>query len=115
MLPSGWGDGNSAMTDDNCQSVAWNAEARISCEFAFKCPKAWGCLEPTADEGVRHCPECDRDVHLALTEADFRRHADEGHCVAVRVLQVNVPKEDRKEVFMVGNAEVPYNAHLKSL
>ncbi len=64
---------------------------------------------------ITHCPECDRDVHLALTEEDFRRHADEGRCVAVRVLQASVPEGDRKEVFRVGNAEAPYNTHLKSL
>ena len=95
--------------------MAWNEEAKIRCEFRFKCPKVWHLLQPTQQEDVRHCPECDRDVHLALTEEDFRRHADEGHCVAVRVLQANVPEEDRIEVLMVGNAKAPYNAHLKSL
>ena len=70
--------------------MAWNDEATIACEFAFKCPKTWGQLTPTEAEGIRHCSECDRDVHLALTEEDFRRHADGGHCVAVRVLQGNV-------------------------
>ncbi len=77
------------------------------------CPHFGGPL--TIIAGIRHCPECNWDVHLALTEEDFRRHADGGHCVAVRVLQVHVPEENRKEVFMVGKAEVPYNAHLKSL
>ncbi len=95
--------------------MAWNDEAKISCAFRFKCPKVWDNLQPTQHEGIRHCPECDRDVHLALTEADFRRHADEGHCVAVRVLQARVPEGDRIEVLMVGNVRAPYNAHLKSL
>jgi len=60
--------------------MSWNEEARISCRFSFKCPRLWGRLQPTADEGVRHCPECDRDVHLALTEENFRQHSEEGRC-----------------------------------
>ncbi len=54
-------------------------------------------------------------MHLALTEEVFRQHASEGLCVAVRVLQTNVPEEDWKEAFMVGNAEAPYITHLKPL
>ncbi len=95
--------------------MAWNDEAKIRCAFRFKCPKVWDNLQPTHQDGIRHCPECDRDVHSALTEEEFRRHADEGQCVAVRVLQARGPEEDYKEVFMVGNAEAPYNTHLKSL
>ncbi len=65
--------------------------------------------------GIRHCPECNRNVHLALTEEDFRRHADGGHCVAVRVLQRELSAEDRKEVYVVGNVDVPYNPYLKPI
>ncbi len=51
--------------------MSWNEEARISCRFRFKCPQVWDRLQPTDVEGVRHCPECRRDVHLALTEEAF--------------------------------------------
>ncbi len=77
------------------------------------CPHFGGPL--TIIAGIRHCPECNWDVHLALTEEDFRRHADEGQCVAVRVLQVHVLEEDRIEDLWVGKVKAPYNAHLKSL
>ena len=104
------------MTDDNGQPGAWNEEARISCDFSFQCPKTWERLSPTGHDGIRHCPECDRDVHLALTEEVFRQHASEGLCVVVRVLQVNVPEEDREEVFMLGNPKpAPYNPYPKRL
>lgn len=89
------------------QNPNWNDEARISCEFTFKCPKVWSRLQPTSVEGVRHCQECQREVHLALTEDDFKRHAEGGHCVAVRV----VPPESSQEAelaYMVGFANPPY-------
>lgn len=108
-------DGHFAMTDDNCQPVAWNEQARISCEFSFQCSKTWECLTPTDNASIRRCQECNRDVHLALTEEDFRRHAEGGYCIAVRVLQINVPDENRKDVFIVGSTDVSYNAHLKPL
>jgi len=103
------------MTGDNCQSGAWNEEVRIACDFSFQCSKTWEYLSPTDNAGIRHCQECNRDVHLALTEEDFRRYAEGGYCVAVRVLQRNASDENRKEVFIVGTAAAPYNAHLKSL
>lgn len=52
-------------------------------------------------------------MHLALTEEDFRQYADEGQCVAVRVLQSNHSAERSREVCIVGYAIVPYNSHLK--
>ena len=93
--------------------MSWNDEARIACEFTFKCPKQWDRLTPTAVDGVRHCPECDRDVHLALTEEDFRRHAEGDHCVAVRVLQPEI--NDEEPVLWVGNVRAPYGVHLKKV
>jgi hypothetical protein len=33
----------------------------------------------------------------------------------MRFLQINVPDENYKEVFIVGSVAVPYNAHLKPL
>ena len=100
------------MTDDNCQPVAWNGEARISCDFSFKCPKTWERLSPTDITSIRHCPECERDVHLALTEEDFRRHAEGGHCVAGRVMTPGTPNE-AEPVYFVGSPGFPYGAQLK--
>ncbi len=46
----------------------------------------WECLSPADNAGIRHCQECTRAVHLALTVEDFRRYAERGYCVAVRVI-----------------------------
>jgi len=93
---------------------SWNTEAKISSEFSFKCPKQWDRLQPTSLEDVRHCPECDRDVHLALTEEDFRRHADGGRCVAVRVVTTNAPK-GAEHVYFVGSPGALYGASHKKI
>lgn len=90
--------------------MSWNEEARISCRFSFKCPRLWGRLQPTADEGVRHCPECDRDVHLALTEEDFRRHSEEVWCIAVPVSRERGESQNEEREYVIGMVETPYRS-----
>ena len=102
------------MTDEDSQTVAWSDEAWISCEFPPKYPKQWDRIQPTANEGVRHCLECDRGVHRALTEEDFRRRADSGQCVAVRVLRSVRLLDDSKED-VVGNVNRLFNSPLRPL
>lgn len=65
--------------------MSWNDAAKITCQFKFKCPRVWHLLEPTAQDDVRHCAACDRDVYLAPTEESLRQHSEQGHCVAVPV------------------------------
>lgn len=89
--------------------MSWNEAIRISCRFRFKCPQLWDRLQQTGVERIRHCPECERDVHLALTKEDFQRHSEEGLCVAVPVLR---PDPDRL-VCVVGMANPPYRPELK--
>ncbi len=96
------------MNDD---SPAWNEEARIRCEFRFKCPQVWDRLRTTAVEGVRHCPECNRDVYLALTEEDVRKYSDEGRCIAVPVLQKNPAGDTNEPSYLVGQVERRYDDH----
>ncbi|WHZ15044.1 MAG: hypothetical protein OJF52_001885 [Nitrospira sp.] len=93
--------------------MSWNEEARISCRFRFKCPQTWNRLQATDVEGVRHCPECERDVYLAMTEEDFRRHSEEGLCIAVPVLQPDKEAELDRPVYAVGMAQPPYRPGLK--
>jgi hypothetical protein len=54
-----------------------------NCVFAFSCPRRWEGLAPTEDPDTRYCHHCERHVHLCRNEADFTRHANGGHCVAV--------------------------------
>lgn len=102
------------MTNECSEAAAWNGAARISCEILFKCPKQRDRLQPTAVAGVRHCSACDRDVHLALTEENFRRHTDDRYCVAVRVLRP-VRSLDALKKYVGGNVGVAHNGHLRPL
>jgi hypothetical protein len=56
-----------------------------NCAVRFKqlCPMRWENLVPTADETVRLCETCWRQVFLCTTDAEARYQAMEGHCVAL--------------------------------
>ena len=75
-------------------------------EFEFKCPKNWDELDPTSEEGVRHCHECERPVYHAETLADAESHQREGHCIAWEDKSVH-----GFEHFMVGELAAPYLAN----
>ena len=94
------------MTDQSLRSGAWNDEVLISCEFSFKCPRSWDRLAATERDDIRYCSACERDVHLALTQEDFRRHAEEGHCLAVRVVRPESSKE-AEPTYIVGSLPLP--------
>ena len=50
--------------------------------FEFQCPQRWDDLEPTDHPGVKHCGECDRNVHKATNKAQLLKLGDEGKCAA---------------------------------
>lgn len=89
--------------------MAWNDETKIQCRFELICPQQWSKLQPTEQDDMRHCAECNRDVHLALSETDMRRHSEQGRCIAVPVAQ---PKEDAdpdEPCWVVGMMATPYD------
>lgn len=90
--------------------MEWNEETRIKCQFHFTCPQLWNRLIPTNNDRVRHCPACNRDVHLASTQEDFSRHRDEGHCIAVRVTEPDGTADPEEAHWVVGRAMPPYGA-----
>jgi len=90
--------------------MAWNDEAQIACRFAFTCPQQRSQLQPTAQADVRHCAACNRDVYLALSEADLRRHSEQGHCIAVSVGQPEEEADPDEPCWVVGLMEPPYGA-----
>ena len=57
-----------------------------NCPLAFECPRRWRQLAPIADQpSVRYCADCDTSVHLCRTDAEYRQHRLEGHCVALEL------------------------------
>ena len=89
-------------------STDWNDEARISCEFRFKCPKDWRRLERTERDEVRYCQACEREVYLAATQEALAQHKALGHCVAVPLRKVEGDRGDDEPHWAVGMLEGPY-------
>ncbi len=52
-------------------------------QFELVCHRDWAHLMPTDKDGVRFCDECEENVHYCDTIVAARRHARQGHCVAV--------------------------------
>jgi uncharacterized protein (TIGR02996 family) len=54
-----------------------------SISFTFRCPRQWGRLRQTADDQVRFCPSCHRNVFFCGTLEQARSQARLGHCIAI--------------------------------
>jgi uncharacterized protein (TIGR02996 family) len=51
--------------------------------FRFRCDRNWDDLQPTDDQNIRLCSACSLSVHYCDTIGEARRHAAEGHCIAI--------------------------------
>ena len=51
--------------------------------FDFVCDRRWEELNPTEERAVRFCEACRQNVHYCDTIVEARRHARDGHCIAV--------------------------------
>ena len=67
------------MSNPERPSHVWDCQRMLR----VRCPWSWDALDQTPEADVRHCRECDRDVHLCRTPADFIAHGERGRCVAI--------------------------------
>lgn len=58
-----------------------------NCTWTIRCPLRWDDLARTKRPDVRHCGECEREVHLVETDGELREAAARGWCVAARLQQ----------------------------
>jgi hypothetical protein len=65
------------------------------------CPIDWEALDPSADPAVRHCKQCDEDVHLCTTPARFIEMARRKECVALPA-SLHIPDDASTKVQMLG-------------
>jgi hypothetical protein len=56
-----------------------------NCTLSFRCPMHWDDLLATDKPKVRQCFECDRDVHLVESQAEFNDQISMGRCIAAFV------------------------------
>lgn len=57
-----------------------------NCPFKFQCDKTWDGLNPTENRRVRHCNQCQKDVHLVTTERQLSKAISNDLCVAVDLI-----------------------------
>ncbi|WP_415885164.1 hypothetical protein ACMXYO_10995 [Neptuniibacter sp. QD37_6] len=55
------------------------------CKVNYQCPNAWDDLEKTKNPFVRHCDQCEKDVHFCADVDSLKEAAVEDLCVAVPV------------------------------
>ena len=67
----------------NCGN-AKNEKPRV--RFSLVCDKRWETLLPTEEDSVRHCNECQTQVHYCHTVREAEAHARAGNCIAVPIL-----------------------------
>jgi hypothetical protein len=72
-----------------------------NCTLQFKCPLNWEELTPTPHTNMRECSQCQRNVFLVETEAEFKIHQDRGDCIAQLVVT------DSRNEYYVGRPERP--------
>ena len=87
------------------------ANSNISCTdmFTFACPMRWGSLERTADNEVRHCNQCQRNVYLVANEKEFENRSQTGDCVAY------IPPELRSFLNPPPRPSAPDNNHFEPI
>lgn len=53
-------------------------------QFRFQCPKEWSSLQVIADDRIRFCSACLREVYWCNTESAATELGRQGKCVAIR-------------------------------
>ena len=54
----------------------------INRELEFKCSKNWFELEPTDKAGIKHCNQCEEDVHLCINQEELDHAIKNKYCIA---------------------------------
>jgi hypothetical protein len=54
-----------------------------NCHFKYRCHMEWSDLDTTADDAIRHCAICKKNVHLCRTAAELSAAIIGNLCVAL--------------------------------
>ncbi|MBN9518290.1 TIGR02996 domain-containing protein [bacterium] len=104
-LDTDWLGVVSRVAVENCGNPA--NENRIGMrvfQFDVLCDRRWEDLRPTEDRGVRFCEGCGENVHYCDTIVEGRRHAHQGHCVAIDLGVIRRDGDLEPERMWVGRA-----------
>jgi uncharacterized protein (TIGR02996 family) len=110
-LPGAWLAVVSRLRIENCPEATRKANveelAQHGLVFTTVCEKQWDELAPIDTPTVRHCTACDQNVHYCDTIDEARKHARDGHCVAVNLGVIRQPRDlEIPPGIMVGGAGI---------
>ena len=54
----------------------------LNCVFEYECPKNWFELKTTSKAGIKHCTECNKDVHLCINQEELDYAISQKFCIA---------------------------------
>lgn len=54
-----------------------------NCTFAYKCKAQWDDLEETAEEYIRFCEVCQKEVHFCESDAELIANVKLNRCIAI--------------------------------
>jgi uncharacterized protein (TIGR02996 family) len=77
-------------------------EVRPRLAFSFLCDRRWEELQLTDDRVVRFCEGCRQNVHYCDTITEARRHAWDGHCIAVDLGVIRRERDLEPKLIMLG-------------
>jgi len=80
-----------------------------NCKFKTKCDQSWNEMSLTDDEDVRFCKQCQKQVHLCLSDYELETAIDNNWCVAI----FNANDED--SLMRVGEVVSTYSPSTKTL
>ena len=88
------------------------ARVEYCVEFEYQCPQRWDMLTPTGDPAIRHCSECQQDVHYTRSGREARRLADAGMCVAIDSRLARLPLSRVRNAARAGRLLGKVSAHV---
>jgi uncharacterized protein (TIGR02996 family) len=107
-LDTSWLAVVSQLAIENCLGKSSEAQARSSrlLRFDFLCDRRWENLQPTGDRAVRFCDACKQNVHYCETITEARRHAWDGHCIAVDIGVIRRGGDLQPQMMVLGRPSV---------
>lgn len=78
----------------------------VNCEFEYECDIDWDQLELTANQSVRHCTACKKDVELCINQKAIDKAYEEGKCIAHPIYTQELIS--RIKAYEAGNGEYPF-------
>lgn len=75
----------------------------------YLCPKRWEQLQPTRENGVRFCENCQENVYYCDTIQVGRDHVEQGHCVVVDLGVIRKARDlEPRDTFTMGRFTAEY-------